>query len=95
MPEVLQGEEMSQVTFNSETEDGRGIEIIAEYYYSPYEDPEYDGGGMIYPGCEASVEIEDYYTVDENTGEVIEHEITDRERDELEQKAYEAENERD
>jgi hypothetical protein len=85
-------EEMTgQITFNSETEEGIGIEIIADYYYSPYEGPDYDGGMMVYPGCEASVEIEDYYTVDENTGEIIEHEITGREREELVQKAFEAE----
>ena len=97
MPKVLQGEEMStgQVILGSETADGRGITIIAEYYYSPAEDAEFDGGMPSYPGCEASVEIEEYYAEDENTGEVIEHELNDRERDELEQKAWEAENERD
>lgn len=85
-----------QVTLSSETEGGRGITIIAEYYYSPAEYPDYEVcGGMIYPGCESSVEIEDYYAEDENTKEMIEHELTDRERDELEQKAYEAEDERD
>lgn len=84
-----------QVSVSSETEDGRGITIIAEYYYSPAEDAEYDGGMPSYPGCEASVEIEEYYAEDENTKEMIEHELTDSEREDLEQKGFEAENERD
>jgi hypothetical protein len=84
-----------QVTLSSETADGRGITIIAEYYYSPAEDAEYDGGMPSYPGCESTVEIEEYYAEDENTKEMIKHELSDRERDELEQKAIEKENERD
>lgn len=85
---------MAQVSISSE-KDGIGINIHAEYDYQPAEDPEFDGGMPSYPGCSASVEITSFYAEDENTKVMVEHELTNRERDELEVKAREAENERD
>jgi len=55
--------------------------IEADCDYQPAEDPEYDGGGMIYPGCESSVDICDYTVFDNATLETIEHVLTDYEEE--------------
>jgi len=62
--------------------------IEADCDYSPYEEPDYDGGMMIYPGCEASVYISDYKVFDNATLETVDHELTDYEEDLVKQECY-------
>lgn len=56
----------------------RGVELLCEYNYIPYESPEYgDYGKMIYPGAEDDVVLEHVCIGEEDCTRLLEDQWSD------------------